>query len=89
MLNLTLRNGLKFRALENDNKVRAEIIEEYNEVPSHVTIRNCTLKIGYYELMRPKEIANDWIILLDHSISIWTRKNFCSSRYKRKRLFKT
>ena len=76
MLNLTLRNGLKFRALENDNKVRAEIIEEYKEVPSHVTIRNWTLKIGYYELMRPKEIADDWIILLDHSIQFGQEKIF-------------
>ncbi len=76
MLNLTLRNGLKFRALENDNKVRAEIIEEYNEVPSHVTIRNWTLKIGYYELMRPKEKADDWLILLDHSIQFGHEKIF-------------
>ncbi len=76
MLILTLRNGLKFRTLEKDNKVRAEIIESYNEVPTHVTIRNWTLKVGYYELTRPKEKADDWIILLDHSIQFGPEKIF-------------
>ena len=76
MMTLTLRHGLKFRALENDNKVRAEIIAEYTEAPTHVTIRNWALKIGYYELTRPKEKANDWIILLDHSIQFGQDKIF-------------
>ena len=73
---ITLRSGSKFRTLEKSNKIRAEIIEDYNECPSHVTIRNWTLKIGYYELTRPKTYADDWIIILDHSIQFGQEKIF-------------
>jgi len=76
ILIITLRSSLKFRTLEKENKIRAEIIEEYNECPSHVTIRNWTLKIGYYELTRPKDYADDWIIILDHSIQFGKEKIF-------------
>lgn len=76
LLTVTLRSGIKFRTLEKDGKIRAEIIEDYNEAPSHVTIRNWTLKVGFYELTRVKEKANDWIILLDHSIKFGQEKIF-------------
>lgn len=74
LLSITLQSSNKFRALEKDGKIRAQIIEAYNEAPSHVTIRNWTLKIGYFELIRTKEKANDWIILLDHSIQFGQEK---------------
>ena len=76
ILTITLRSGIKFRALEKDGLIRAEIIEDYNEAPSHVTIRNWTLKVGFYELTRAKEKAKDWIILLDHSIKFGQEKIF-------------
>ncbi len=76
MLVITLKSGLKFRSLDKECKIRAEIIEGYNETPSHVTIRNWTLKIGYNELIRQKEKANDWITLLDHSIQFGQEKTF-------------
>ena len=76
LLTITLRSNIKFRALEKDGKIRAEIIEDYDEAPSHVTIRNWTLKVGFYELTRPKEKADDWIILLDHSIQFGKEKIF-------------
>ena len=76
LLTITLRGGTKFRTLEKDCKIRDQIIPEYNEAPSHVTIRNWVLKVGYYELTRPKEKADDWIILLDHSIQFGQEKIF-------------
>jgi hypothetical protein len=41
-----------------------------------VTIRNWTLKVGYYELTRDKKKSSDWIILLDHSIQFGKEKIF-------------
>ncbi len=76
LLTITLQGGTKFRTLEKDGKIRSKLIEDYNEIPSHVTIRNWVLKVGYYELMRPKEQADDWIILLDHSIQFGQEKIF-------------
>jgi len=46
------------------------------QAPRHVTIRNWTLKIGYYELTHQKPRADDWIILLDHSIQFGQEKIF-------------
>ena len=76
MLSVTLRGGLKFKALEKDNKLRNEITGEYKQTPSDVSIRNWTLKLGYYELKRKKEKTNDWIALLDHSIQFGQEKIF-------------
>ena len=76
ILTITLRSNIKFRALETDGKIRAEIIEDNDEAPSHVTIRNWTLKVGFYQLTQPKEKADDWVILLDHSIQFGKEKIF-------------
>ena len=46
----------------------------YNQSPSHVTLRNWTLKMGYYELTQPKQKSDDWIIILDHSIQFGSEK---------------
>ena len=38
--------------------------------PSSNTIRLWVLKIGLYELTKPKEVADDWVIILDFSIQL-------------------
>jgi hypothetical protein len=76
LLTITLNGSVKFRSLEKDCKIREEIKKVRGQSPSHVTIRNWTLKIGYYELLHQKENAEDWIILLDHSIQFGQEKIF-------------
>jgi hypothetical protein len=39
-------------------------------IPSRSTIRLWLLKFGLYKLRQPKELANDWAIILDHTIQI-------------------
>ncbi len=62
--------------MEKESKIREEINEVYDQAPSHVTIRNWTLKIGCHELFHQKEKAGGWIILLDHSIQFGREKIF-------------
>lgn len=38
--------------------------------PTHTTLLNWVHKIGYYELKRKKEEAEDWIIIIDESIQL-------------------
>ena len=76
LLTITINGSVKFRTLEKDNKIREEINGTFNQSPSHITIRNWTLKLGYYELTHQKEKADDWIILLDHSIQFGREKIF-------------
>lgn len=74
LLTITIKGSVKFRTLEKDCKIREAITQEDKQAPSHVTIRNWALKIGYYELTQKKEKADDWIIILDHSIQFGSEK---------------
>ena len=44
--------------------------------PSHVTVRNLLLRLGLYEVVRPKEFAADWLWIVDHTIQAGTTKCF-------------
>ncbi len=54
--------------------IQKEFISTIDETPCNTTLTNWVLKIGYHELTRPKIKADDWIILLDHSIQIGSEK---------------
>ena len=43
-------------------------------VPSWHTIRLWLLRLGYYKLTRPKELATDWIWIIDHTIQLGEEK---------------
>lgn len=43
-------------------------------VPSWSSVRFWLLRIGYYKLMRPKQIANDWCWIIDHTIQLGKTK---------------
>ena len=42
--------------------------------PSLWSIRNWVLRLGLYELERPKEVGRDWVWILDHTIQVGTHK---------------
>jgi hypothetical protein len=52
---------------------RLDMIQGPDEI-AHTTVRNLILRIGLHELTRPKEQAEDWIWIVDHSISAGTTK---------------
>jgi len=43
-------------------------------VPDWTTGRSWLLRVGYYKLMRAKEVADDWVWFIDHSCQIGTAK---------------
>ena len=45
-------------------------------MPSRTTLLIWVEKIGYYQLTKPKPVSDDWVIVLDHSISIGQKKLF-------------
>lgn len=55
-------------------------------VPSRNTIRLWVQKIGYYELTRPKEVSDDWIIILDLSMQLGQDKILLIYGVRRKNL---
>jgi hypothetical protein len=44
------------------------------KTPSHTTIKRWVQKIGYYKLMLPKLIADDWMVIIDASIQMGEKK---------------
>jgi hypothetical protein len=65
---VTLQTSASFRARGTRVVILHREFHLLTESPTHTTVANWVYKIGYYELTRPKEQADDWIILLDHSI---------------------
>jgi hypothetical protein len=71
---IKLETSISFRALDKEMIIISEFISSIDETPCNTTITNWILKIGYYELTKTKIKADDWIILLDHSIQIGNQK---------------
>lgn len=44
--------------------------------PSWFTGRLWLLRVGYYKLTRPKEVAEDWVWIVDHTVQIGAEKCF-------------
>ncbi len=65
-----------FKAISKSFIISNFYLSLKTRTPTHTTIINWIHKIGYYELKKEKEKADDWIILLDHSIQIGKEKIF-------------
>ena len=76
LLRKKLETSISFRALSKSFLIDTLYSNVKNKVPSHSTIINWIHKIGYYQLTKAKKIANDWIIILDHSIQFGQEKVF-------------
>lgn len=46
------------------------------DVPTWHTGRLWMLRLGYYKLTRPKEQADDWVWIVDHTVQIGAKKCF-------------
>ena len=73
---MIIEGSIKFRSLEKMLKIQERFTSVYSNIPSNNTMKNWVLKLGYYELTRTKEIADDWIIILDHSVQFGHTKVF-------------
>jgi hypothetical protein len=71
-----LQTSASFRAIGSLLVILRMHVDVLTETPSHSTIANWVYKVGYYELHRPQEQADDWIIILDHSIQLGQDKLF-------------
>lgn len=65
-----LKTSISFRALALSFCIRKETMHFKCKVPTHTTLLNWIHKLGYYQLTRPKEKSDDWVIILDESIQL-------------------
>ncbi len=76
-LNFVLHAATSLRAAASVFQLVQQNIEGHCDASaSHTTIRNLILRIGLYEISRPRPLANDWIWIADHTIQAGTTKCF-------------
>lgn len=76
MLSIKLTTSVSFKAISKQAAILNLHLEEITEEPTHTTIMNWVKKLGYYQLNKLKEKADDWIIIPDHSIQLGPKKLF-------------
>lgn len=67
---MKLKTSTTFRALSLSFGIHISSMNLPCKKPTHTTLLNWIHKIGYYELTKTKEKADDWILLLDESIQL-------------------
>ncbi len=65
-----LNTSVSFRALSLSFGIYISSLNLQCKQPTHTTLLNWVHKIGYYELTKKKEKADDWVIILDESIQL-------------------
>lgn len=70
VVSIKLNSSASFRAIEKIMVIINLYSATINQTPAYSTILTWIQKIGYYELTKPKERADDWIIIIDESIRI-------------------
>jgi len=75
LLQLVLSASISLRGSERVlTVVNDSIGQPLKSIPSWFSVRFWLLRIGYYKLMRPKMIAEDWCWILDHTIQLGRTK---------------
>ncbi|NOQ34714.1 MAG: hypothetical protein GQ569_02330 [Methylococcaceae bacterium] len=66
---ISLRGSSRVLSLVND-----VLKQPLESVPSWFSVRIWLLRLGHYKLMRPKQIADDWCWIVDHTIQLGKTK---------------
>jgi TusA-related sulfurtransferase len=72
---LVISTAAAFRGLASilDMQRHCNILQVI-KTPSHTSIRRWINQVGYYNLQKPQEKANDWVYFIDNSMRIENRK---------------
>lgn len=67
-ITLVLKACTSFRGTERTLSLILNFLNTENATPSWYSGRLWFLRLGYYKLTRPKEKADDWIWIVDHTV---------------------
>jgi len=75
MLQLVLNAAVSLRGSSRVLTIVNDVLgQPLARVPSWFSVRSWLLRVGYYKLMRPKTIADDWCWIIDHTIQLGKTK---------------
>lgn len=72
---LYLVGAISFHASSRVIEILLPELSAFDKVPSNNTIQSWVLRMGLYQLSRAKEIADDWVIILDHTCQLGNQKS--------------
>jgi len=65
-----LQGAISFRACSAVTELLQDFLPSFHDIPAPNTTQSWLLRLGLYELTRPKEKAEDWVLLADHTIQL-------------------
>jgi hypothetical protein len=71
---LVLSAAVSLRGASRVRELWGTVLELPEAVPAWYTGRLWLLRVGYYQLTRPKEQAADWVWIIDHTIQLGGQK---------------
>jgi len=69
-----LSGATGFRGAETVTKIFVSLLKLPFSCPSHSSVRLWLMRLGYYKLTRPKEKADDWVWIVDHTVQTGAEK---------------
>jgi hypothetical protein len=69
-LKMILDGAVSFRACSGVVKLMREFLPQFQSAPVPNTAQSWLLRLGLHELQRPKEQAEDWVFLVDHTLQL-------------------
>ena len=75
-IDLVLSDATSLRGASRAAKRVISSLQLPLDVPQWHTGRLWLLRLGYYKLTRPKEQADDWVWIVDHTVQIGAEKCF-------------
>ena len=73
-VSLVLSTTTSFRGASRAMELLYSSLNLSFKVPSWFTGRLWVLRLGYYKLTRNKQIANDWVWIIDHTVQLGSEK---------------
>ena len=71
---MCLNAAISFRGCSAVVELILEFLPQFRSVPAPNTAESWLLRLGLYELLRPKEKADDWVLIVDHTLQLGTMK---------------
>jgi hypothetical protein len=65
-----LKGAVSFRGCSAVIQLLEDFLPSFHAIPAPNTTQSWLLRIGLYELTRPKEKADDWVLFIDHTIQL-------------------
>jgi hypothetical protein len=71
---MSLNAALSFRGCSAVVELLREFLPQFRSVPAPNTGESWLLRLGLHELLRPKEQADDWVLIMDHTLQLGALK---------------